>query len=85
MLFLVKKEQKFLYLHIPSIIIQLFVILIYLEILELNFCGLNKNTRRNIHLRGASEIDQRETISEDNKSNIVIKKVNIYIYYYFEI
>ena len=46
--------------------------MIYLEILELNFCGLNKNTRRNIHLR--SEIDllleHRETIYEDNNIDI---------------
>ena len=50
--------------------------LIYLEILELNFCGLNKNTRRNIHLRGEIDLsfDQRETVSEDNNADIAKKK-----------
>ena len=29
--------------------------MIYLEIIELNFLGLNKNTKRNIELRGLKE------------------------------
>ena len=53
--------------------------MIYLEILELNFCGLNKYTKRNIHLR--SEIDllleHNETINENN-NNIDINK-NYYL------
>ena len=55
-------------------IIQIFALLIYLEILELNFCGLNKNTKRNIHLRGESDssFDQRESISENNNIDINI-------------
>ena len=48
--------------------------LIYLEILELNFCGLNENTRRNIHLRSEtdSSFNQRETVSSDNNTDTVI-------------
>ena len=55
-------------------IIQIFDLLIYLEILELNFCGLNKNTRRNIHLRSEndSSFEQREYISENNNFDINI-------------
>ena len=30
--------------------------MIVLEIIELNFCGLNKNTKRNISQRGMSEL-----------------------------
>ena len=30
--------------------------MIYLEIIELNFLGLNKNTKRNIELRGLEEV-----------------------------
>ena len=54
------------YSSIPMHIIQIFFMLVYLEIIELNFCGLNNNTRRNIHLRGEldSILVQRETISE---------------------
>ena len=77
-LIIVKENIIYLSFYIPSIIVQIFVMLIYLEILELNFCGLNKNTRRNIHLRGENEIDlsfdQRETVSEDNNADIAKKK-----------
>ena len=37
-------------------IIQFFALMIHLEILELNFCGLNKYTKRNIDLRGIDDI-----------------------------
>jgi len=37
-------------------ILQFFCLLIVLEIIELNFCGLNKNTKRNISQRGMSEL-----------------------------
>jgi len=32
-------------------IISCFLILVYCEIIQLNFCGLNKNTRKNIQIR----------------------------------
>ena len=34
---------------------QLFFLMIYLEILELNFCNLNKNTKKNIEFRSIAE------------------------------
>ena len=37
---------------IPLFVVQFLILLIHLEILELNFCGLNKYTKRNIELRG---------------------------------
>ena len=36
--------------------LQFFSLLIYLEIIELNFCNLNKNTKRNIELRGILDL-----------------------------
>ena len=42
-------------------IIQIFFILFYLEILEFNFCSLNKNTKKNIKDR-----EHRLSISENN-------------------
>ena len=30
--------------------------MIYLEIIEMNFCGLNKNTKRNIQIRSDNEL-----------------------------
>ena len=38
--------------------LQFFVLMFYLEIIELKFCGLNKNTRKNIQIRGEREINK---------------------------
>ena len=37
-------------------IILFIALMIHLEILELNFCGLNKYTKRNIDLRGLEDV-----------------------------
>ena len=37
-------------------IIQFIALMIHLEILELNFCGLNKYTKRRIEKRGVEDI-----------------------------
>ena len=39
--------------------------MIYLEIIELNFCGLNKNTKRNIQKRV-----QEEMLNQERPSNL---------------
>ena len=74
LIFCVKYKDARDFIYIPLHIIQIFFMMIYLEILELNFCGLNKNTKRNIHLR--SELDQlndqEDKISEDNNIDINI-------------
>ena len=63
------------YYCIIIFIFQFFCLLIYLEVLELNFYGLNKNTRRNIELREKKEeelikdIEGRNSINS-NDSNI---------------
>ena len=36
-------------------LLQYFFLLVYLEIIELNFWGLNKNTKKNIDLRGIED------------------------------
>ena len=41
---------------IPFHLVQIFALLVYLEIIELNFCGLNKNTKRNIDLRAKEDL-----------------------------
>ena len=53
-------------------IIEFIALMIHLEILELNFCGLNKNTRRNIDLRSKSDLS-----IEDIYSNADFNKVDI--------
>ena len=47
--------KKYLYFLIPAFF-QIISLLFYLEILEFNFCNLNKNTKRNIMLRVEEEI-----------------------------
>ena len=38
-------------------ILQFISLLIHLEIIELNFCGLNKYTKRNIEIRGIDDLE----------------------------
>ena len=42
--------------------------LVYLEMVELNFCGLNKNTRRNIQEREQREKDLNNRLTINNDS-----------------
>ena len=59
--FFIKKKfdslsiKKFIFSEIAEIF-ELLVFPIYLELIELRFCGLNQNTRKNIMLRAESEI-----------------------------
>ena len=48
--------------------------MVHLEIIELNFCGLNKNTRRNIKFRCESELllDQIDSIDGNNNMDVNI-------------
>ena len=52
-------------------LIPAFFLLFYLEILEFNFCNLNKNTKRNIMLREEEEMLLR---NNTNVSEIEIDK-----------
>ena len=46
--------------------------LIYLEVLELNFCGLNKNTKRNIYLR-----EKEDLLNENRSSSVDINGIDV--------
>ena len=50
---------------------QSFGLLVYFELLELNFCGLNKNTRKNVKARVNNDLI--EIIDRLNDDNIEIK------------
>ena len=63
---------------ISSFLVELIMILIFVEIIEINYCGLGENLKRNIELRGLSEssihiepdeddFDERNSINETNK------------------
>ena len=52
-------QQKYLFI----ILVELFMLLIFTEIIELNFCNLNHNTKKNI-------IDREEKLREmDERSD----------------
>ena len=50
--------------------LQLIILLFFLEILEFNFCNLNKNTKRNIEERTLVSMDMTESINNDNEVDI---------------
>ena len=52
---LISNPENYKYYFIIFFVFQLFFLMIYLEILELNFCNLNKNTKKNIELRSVIE------------------------------
>ena len=59
------------YYYIIFVVLQFFCLLIYLEIIELNFCNLNKNTRRNVQIRG--EIDYLGQLDEDSDRSSIVE------------
>ena len=54
---------------ISIFILELFASLVFLEIIELNFCGLSKNTIKNIQKRAEEDLDN--TFSEENTTTRV--------------
>ena len=61
-------------------ILQFFCLMILLEIIELNFCGLNKNTRRMIEQRGIDEL-----LGDSGRdSSVGLNKVDINKDYYIQ-
>ena len=51
------------------VIIQLITLMFYLEIFELNFCGLNTNTRKNILRREQQEMLLQDKMDRDSVSS----------------
>ena len=56
--------------------------MIYLEIIELNFCDLNKNTKRKINLRGIDDLSG--DTGSDSNSALGIGNIDIDQNYYIE-
>ena len=59
------------YYYIIFVVLQFFCLLIYLEIIELNFCNLNKNTRRNVQIRG--EMDYLGQLDDESERSSTIE------------
>ena len=53
---------------ISSFLIELIMILVFLEVIEINCCGLNKNLKKNIESRGI--IDSSLAIENDDDDEI---------------
>ncbi len=72
--FFIKKKfdslsiKKFI-LSESSEIFELLAYLIYLELIELRFCGLNKNIRKNIEKRAEIDIEISGDVNNDNSIN----------------
>ena len=62
---LINHDDSIKYLSIIPFLFQFFSLMVYLEIIELNFCGLNKNTKRNIQKRV-----QEEMLNQERPSNL---------------
>ena len=60
-------------------ILQFITLMFYLEIFEFNFWDLNKNTRRNIDLRG-----QDDFVLEGRDSSVSLKGIDINKEYFIE-
>ena len=55
-------NQNKYYTLIPFVL-QILALLFYFEILEFNFCNLNKNTAKNIQIREEEESKERQSVS----------------------
>ena len=55
-----------LYLKIVFFVFLIFFILIFLEIIELNLCGLQQNTKKNISDRSEKEETEVGSLNSDN-------------------
>ena len=59
---------------ISSFFVELIMILVFLEIVEINYCGLNKNLKRNIQSRG--KIDSFLAIENDDDDDEIEDEIN---------
>ena len=66
----IKKEKLYV---IIFFVLQFISLMIHLELIELNFCGLNKYTKRNIELRGIDDYLCEGRDSVANNDNIKSK------------
>ena len=60
---LLKKENDYKYFTLLFFVFQFLGLLVFLEIIELNFFGLNKNTKKNIEIR---EIQENTKLMDEN-------------------
>lgn len=64
-------------IHIIIYILIFFDILIYNEIIELNFCGLNYNTKKNIKKRALKDSENNEILSQGWTTSLEYEESNL--------
>ena len=62
---LVKSDHKNKWYSIIPFIFQFLSLMFFLEVFEFNFCGLNKNTKRQIEFREETDMIMRESINSN--------------------
>ena len=70
----VKYINESYFIDLASDIVANIAFFIYLELIELNFCGLNKYLRKNIILRGKIDIDNEITRDSNASETEMVKK-----------
>ena len=68
---LTQSESDYRWYSLILFIFQFFILMFYLEIFELNFCNLNKNTKKNIQVRAVSE----ELIGDEKSDRTSVAEV----------
>ena len=71
---LINEKDTKKYFTIIFFVIQIFFLMIYLEILELNFCNLNQNTKKSIDFR--STIDSSGENGRDSTIGLGVVDIN---------
>ena len=68
---LIQANKPIQYFSIIPFFFQFFSLMVYLEIIELNSCGLNKNTKRNIHQRGEEDMLERTNTMDSMNGQVI--------------
>ena len=61
-------DNNILFPCLVLILFQIISLMFYLEIFEFNFCGLNKNTKKNIQIRENVEMSRKDSYRNSNAS-----------------
>ena len=69
-----KNEKSYYVIKSVSYVIMMIGIIIYLEIIQLNFCGFNMNTRKEIIKRTNDELPFDSYLYEEEKESELIQK-----------
>ena len=75
----VTRGEDNIFFLISTFSLELIMIFVFLEIIEINFCGLNENLKRNIELRALTEsslITEDDNVQLDEINNQLSKSIN---------